>query len=220
VVESGPAAGGTSATRADRLPGRHTGVVDVVFGGIGVAMVAMLVLHLLAVGRLDPITTTVSDYVSLPGGSVLLAMATLAIAVASAAVAVGLWRAGLPGPVWLHGLGCVGLVASIAFPTNVIGAAVSLDTVLHRYAAGLFFVSVPIAAVYTLRLLPSRAVGWLTALSLLAGFGFLVSHIPLVLPGFPGAHLVADLVPRGIAERVLLGADLALLGGLALRVAA
>ena len=111
------------------------------------------------------------------------------------------------------------MVASLAFPTNRLGAAVSLDTVVHRYAAGLFFVSLPVAAFLTLRRFPGRGVRWLTLISVVAGVAFLVSHVPLVLPGFPGAHAVATVLPRGIAERVLLAANLVLLCGLARRVA-
>jgi uncharacterized protein DUF998 len=197
------------------------GSVGVVFGAIGVAVLAMVVSHLLGTGRLDPARTTVSDYVSLPGGFALLTMATLAIAVATAVIPVALLRARVPNVTWpcaLFGLGCAGLLASIAFPTNALGASVSTDTVLHRYAAGLFFVSLPVATILTLRRLPSRTVAWLTAASILAGIAFLVSHLPLVLPELPGAHVVATVLPRGIAERVLLATDLVLLAGLARRV--
>jgi hypothetical protein len=198
------------------------GPVGVVFCAVGVAVVAMLVLHLRGAGRLDPVTTTVSDYVSLPGGSALLTLATLAIAVATAAIPIGLVRARVPnvaGLCLLFGLGCAGLLASVAFPTNALGAAVSLDTVLHRYAAGLFFVSLPIAAVFLLRRLPSQSAALLTYASVLAGVAFLGSHLPLAMPALPDAHLLATLLPRGIVERVLLAADLALLVGLARRVA-
>jgi hypothetical protein len=209
----GEGAGRASAPSTAGLDGSDRlrfGLV-VVFGAIGVAVLAMLVLHLTAAGRLDPVTTTVSDYVSVPGGSVLLALSTLAIAVAAAVVPVGLVRARAPGAALLFGLGSAGLLASIAFPTNAAGAAVSVDTVLHRYAAGLFFVSLPVAALLTLRRLPDRGVAWLTALSVMAGVAFLVSHVPLVFPGWPGARVVATVVPRGLAERGLLLVDLALL---------
>jgi hypothetical protein len=107
-------------------------------------------------------------------------------------------------------------LASIAFPTNALGAAVSVDTVLHRYSAGLFFVSLPVGALLTLRRLPDRAVGWLTGLGVVAGVVFLVSHVPLVFPGWPGARVMATMLPRGLAERGLLAVDLALLAVLAL----
>ncbi|HEX3786409.1 MAG TPA: DUF998 domain-containing protein [Pseudonocardiaceae bacterium] len=397
--------------------GVRVGLVGVVWGALGVAVLAIAALHLIGVGRLDPVTTTVSDYVSVPGGPVLLSLSMLAVAVATAAVPVGLLWAGLVkpagragsarvgrpadagasggrggagtdrsgavalavelgsaeasgverassarvvgaiglagvsrdgrhhavgrivrsgsvelpevgrdgsarvgravGPVglsrnggvarvvlptsfgvpgadavatptadrdrpaahragafwrmalllavvpgaagptaqghaekpggpgragrWevrprgsrrsarpsragvaaivLHALACAGLLAAISFPTNAVGAAVSLDTVLHRYAAGFFLVGLPVATLLSLRLLPDRAVRWLTAASVLAGLAFVASHVPLVLPDLPGAHRVAELLPRGIAERVLLLVDLTLLGALARAIA-
>jgi Protein of unknown function (DUF998) len=190
--------------------------VRVVFGSLGVAVLAIVVLHLLGAGHLDPATTTVSDYVSLPGGALLLATAVLAVALATAAVPIGLLRAGLPTTLcWPFGLGCAGLVATIAFPTNALGTAESPATVLHRCAAGLFFVSLPIAAMMVLRQLPNRLVRLGTAASVVTGVLFLISHIPLVLPGWPGAPEIAALLPRGLVERVLLTVDIALLATLA-----
>jgi hypothetical protein len=200
----------------------------VVFGALSVAVLAIVVLHLLGAGHLDPATTTVSDYVSLPGGAALLATAVLAVALATAAVPIGLLRAGLPTKsCWPFGLGCAGLVATIAFPTNVLGTAESPATVLHRYAAGLFFVSLPVAALMVLRRLPNNPsnpnnpnnsnnivrIG--TAASVVTGVLFLVSHIPLVLPDWPGAQEIATLLPRGLVERTLLTVDIALLAALA-----
>jgi hypothetical protein len=73
-----------------------------------------------------------------------------------------------------------------------------------------------VAALLTLRRLPDRTVAWLTGLGVLAGVLFLASHVPLVFPDWPGARLVATLVPRGLAERGLLLVDLALLAVLAM----
>ncbi|HEY3751166.1 MAG TPA: DUF998 domain-containing protein [Pseudonocardiaceae bacterium] len=190
--------------------------VRVVFGALSVAVLAMVVLHLLGAGHLDPASTTVSDYVSLPGGAPLLATAVLAVALATAAVPIGLLRIGLPTKLgWPFGLGCAGLVATIAFPTNALGTAESPATVLHRYAAGLFFVSLPVAALMVLRQLPNRLVRIGTAASVVTGVLFLVSHVPLVLPAWPGAHEIGTLLPRGLVERALLTVDIALLAALA-----
>jgi Protein of unknown function (DUF998) len=190
--------------------------VRLVFGGVAVAVVAMAVLHVLGVGRLDPATTTVSDYVSLPGGAVLLSAAVLAVALAAALVPVALARAGLRDPApptALFALGCAGLVGSVVFPTNAVGTPGDLDTVLHRYAAGLFFVALPLAALAVRRRLdrPGAALGWLIAASVATGCVFLASHLPLVFPDAPGHALVAEILPRGYAERLTLVTDLALL---------
>jgi hypothetical protein len=211
-------AGPASQTRVVARSGGPAGPVGVVFGAIGVAVLAMLVLHLRGAGRLDPLTTTVSDYVSLPGGAVLLTVAVVAIAVATATTAIGLLRAGLPAPAApsvSFGLGCAGLLAAAAFPTNPIGTVTSLDTVLHRYAAGLFFVCLPVAALLTLRRVPDPATRLLTTASVVASLLFLASHLPLVFPGFPDAHVVGALLPRGLAERTALAVDLTLLASLA-----
>jgi hypothetical protein len=186
-----------------------------VFGALGVAVLAMVVLHLLGAGRLDPATTTVSDFVSLPGGAALLALAVLGVATSAAAVLIGLLRTGRSGataPSLLLGLGCAGLVATIVFPTNALGTATSYTAVLHRYAAALFFVSLPVAAVLIGRVLPHHPL--LTVVSIVIGVAFLASHVPLVLPGWPGAPQIATVLPRGLAERALLAVDMALLASL------
>jgi hypothetical protein len=175
-----------------------------VFGALGVAVLATVVLHVLGAGQLDPRTTTISDYVSIPGGAVLLAIAVSGLAVAAGFVALRIARWG-----WVLGIGCAGLLATVLVPTNVVGSPVTTDAVLHRYAAGLFFVSLPIAA------LLSRLAPWLTVVSVLAGIAFLVSHIPLLFPQWPAAHAIAVVLPRGLAERGLLTVDIALLARLA-----
>jgi hypothetical protein len=191
-------------------------LVGVVFGALGMAVLAMVVLHLLGAGRLDPATTTVSDFVSLPGGAALLALAVLGVATSAAAVLIGLLRTCLPrttAPALLLGLGCAGLVATIVFPTNALGTATSSTAVLHRYAAGLFFVSLPIAAILIGRVLPHHPL--LLVVSIVVGVAFLVSHVPLVLPGLPGARGIATALPRGLVERGLLAVDMGLLAALA-----
>jgi hypothetical protein len=190
----------------------RVGSADVVFGGLTVAVSAMVVLHLLGVGRLSPATTTVSDYVSLPGGAVLLALAVLGVAVATAAVPIRLALSGrLSALFWS---GCGGLMATIAFPTNVLGTPSTETAVLHRCAAAVFFVCLAAAALLTPH--RSRATRMLTLTSLVAGALFLISHIPLLFPGWPGAHQIAVLLPRGLMERGLLLADMALVGSLAI----
>jgi hypothetical protein len=206
-------------TRAPVADTRSVGPGTVVAWALGASVLAMVVLHLLGAARLDPLTTTVSDYVSIPGGTALLALAVLGLATATAAVTVGVLRAGAYRTALPYGFGCAGLLATIAFPTNAVGAPQTLDTVLHRYAAAAFFISLPIAAALTNRVLTDRSVGWLLVVSLLAGGAFLVSHVPLLFPGWPGAHAIATDLPRGLAERVLLGADMGLVAGLAKRVA-
>jgi hypothetical protein len=171
----------------------------------------MIYLHLVSIGRLDPLHTTVSDYVSVPGGGAFLALSTIALALATALLPAQLALTGRPVPAIAKiGLvvGCVGLFASVVFPTNALGTAADESTVLHRYAAALFFIAVPIVAGSLARAGFGRGVGWLAGLSALAGIAFLISHIPLVLPGFPHAELIGTLLPRGLVERILLLVDI------------
>jgi hypothetical protein len=172
---------------------------------LALTVLPMIYLHLVSIGRLDPVHTTVSDYVSVPGGGAFLALSTIAVALATAVLPARLGLAGRCVPPTAKValvLGCVGLFASVVFPTNALGAAPDEATVLHRYAAALFFVAVPIAAA-------SLASRRLAALSALVGIAFLLSHIPLVFPGFPHAGLIGTVLPRGLVERLLLITDIA-----------
>lgn len=202
----GPAAGAAGQAVEPRGDGRLVGVV---FGALGVAAVAMLVLHLIGLGRLSPLSTTVSDYVSLPGGAVVLAVAVFALAAATAVLAVRLATT-RPRAALLLGIGCAGLALTVAFPTNVLGTAATTATVLHRCAAALFFVSLPIASLATAR-------AW-TVAGIVVGALFLVSHVPLLWPHWPGSPVIAAVLPRGLAERCLIGTDVVLLARLAREV--
>lgn len=193
---------GAPATRSGRLT---AALAKIGSAALALTVLPMIYLHLVSIGRLDPLHTTVSDYVSVPGGGAFLALSTIALALATALLPARLGLAGLRVPpvakVALV-LGCVGLFASVVFPTNALGSAPDEATVLHRYAAALFFLAVPIAAA-------SLARGRLAVLSALVGIAFLISHIPLVFPDFPHADLIGTILPRGLIERLLLVTDIA-----------
>lgn len=200
---------GAPATRYGRLP---AALAKISSGALALTVLPMIYLHLVSIGRLDPLHTTVSDYVSVPGGAAFLALSTIALALATALLPARLGVAGKPVPpiaTIALVLGCVGLFASVVFPTNALGTAADEATVLHRYAAALFFIAVPIAAAALARAGFGRATGRLALLSTLAGIAFLLSHIPLVFPGFPHADLITTVLPRGLVERLLLLVDIA-----------
>jgi hypothetical protein len=199
---------GAPTTRYGRLPAALTKISS---GALALTVLPMIYLHLVSIGRLDPLHTTVSDYVSVPGGAVFLALSTIALALATALLPARLAIAGRPVPPTAKialVLGCVGLFASVVFPTNALGTAADESTVLHRYAAALFFIAVPIAAASLARAGLGRPVRRLAFLSALVGIAFLLSHIPLLFPGFPHADLVGDALPRGLVERLLLLVDI------------
>ncbi len=222
VGDTGPA-GSRGDTRSAGGSGTEVGAGDrgaagwlagFVFGALAIALGAMVVLHLLGFGRLDPLVTTVSDFVSIPGGAVLLDVAVLAVAAAAAAIPVGLR---LRKALWIpYGIGCLGLIATLVFPTNALDTAVDTSAVVHRYVAGVFFVSLAIAALLTTT--PhTRARNWTTA-GIGVGILFLISHVPLLWPDWPGSPEIATILPRGLAERGLLLTDMALLASMAKRV--
>lgn len=193
---------GAPTTRSGRLA---AALAKISGAALALTVLPMIYLHLVSIGRLDPLHTTVSDYVSVPGGAAFLALSTIALALATAVLPARLGLAGKQVPPTAKialVLGCVGLFASVVFPTNALGTAADEATVLHRYAAALFFIAVPIAAA-------ALAMRRLAVLSALVGIAFLVSHIPLVFPGFPHADLIGTLLPRGLVERLLLMVDIA-----------
>jgi hypothetical protein len=200
---------GAPATGVGRLPAI---LPRITVGALALTVLPMIYLHLVSIGRLDPLHTTVSDYVSVPGGGAFLALSTIALALATALLPAQLGLAGRPGPTIAKiglVLGCVGLFASVVFPTNALGTAVDEATVLHRYAAGLFFIAIPIVAASLARAGFGRGVRVCAALSALVGIAFLISHIPLIFPDFPHADLIGTLFPRGLVERILLLVDIA-----------
>ena len=200
---------GAPATRFGGLPAVLTKISS---GALALTVLPMIYLHLVSIGRLDPLHTTVSDYVSVPGGAAFLALSTIALALATALLPAQLGLAGHRVPPTAKialVLGCVGLFASVVFPTNALGTAADESTVLHRYAAALFFIAVPIAAASLARAGLGRRSGGLAVLSALVGVAFLLSHIPLVFPDFPHADLISAVLPRGLVERVLLLVDIA-----------
>jgi hypothetical protein len=198
---------GAPTTRFGRLPAALTKISG---GALALTVLPMIYLHLVSIGRLDPLHTTVSDYVSVPGGAAFLALSTIALALATALLPAQLGIAGRQVPTVAKiamVVGCVGLFASVVFPTNALGTAADESTVLHRYAAALFFVAVPIIAAALAR--ADRRMRRSALLSVLVGIAFLISHIPLVFPDFPHAELIGTVLPRGLVERILLLVDIA-----------
>ncbi|WP_188188763.1 DUF998 domain-containing protein [Nonomuraea sp. SYSU D8015] len=162
---------------------------------------------------LDPMNVTISEYaVADRGGVTEVAMAVLGIG--SLALLAGLRAAGAPVRgmperllmVWSGAL----VVASIV-PTTPIGTDLDLAAQIHRYVSVAAFVSLPAAgALLVPRLAASadwkpvaRAVEWV---ALAGGFGLLA----ITYVAMPG-----DRVMIGLVERLLLGAEVALLGVLA-----
>ncbi|GAA2691766.1 hypothetical protein GCM10010428_68530 [Actinosynnema pretiosum subsp. pretiosum] len=167
---------------------------------LAVSPFPVVYLHLSSGGTISPVQNTISDYVSVSGGTWLLGFTALALAVGSIALLVGMVRSGLPrrGPVAvLIGLWAAGLAVVAVFPTDPVGAPTSVTGLVHRYAGAVMFASLPIAGWLVSRaFLPSPL---LRRLSILAGFAsgaFMLSHTAVLGAG-------SGLVLLGLFERVL-----------------
>jgi len=187
-------------------------------GGIIASAMLMAYLNIVASGQMSVLNTTMSDYVFVSGIGWMFGASLLAMCVAGIGTAIGLARVRLFGNPLLRlaiGLAVVCLVLAAVFRTD-LGESVSTSAQIHRYAAGVVFFCVPIAALLVTR--------QLTHIAFLARYrkslyvNVLVTTV--VLTAFLTSHLGA--MPEAIQElnglfqRLLFAAELALLTQLAL----
>lgn len=186
--------------------------VGVFLGVVGLVFAALLMggLNIVAYQQMNPLNTTMSDYVFVPGVDWMFPAALLAMCVAGAGVGVGLAARGLLGgvlPKLSLGLAMVALLLAAAFETDLGTESVTLSAQIHRYAAGVVFFCVPItAALVARRMARGRAlyVGAAVATVLLALF--LTCHLG------PMPDALGEL--SGLLQRLLFVAELAVLGQL------
>lgn len=189
-----------------RTGGTASAVVE---GSLAVALIAAGVLHVAGAGPVDPLRTVISDYVMVPGGYELLALAAAALAAAVLAVAAGLRRSGLPRPGLPAALlvgGAVALLVAGAVPTNLPDQPIGTGALVHRAAGGVVFVTLPLAGWLIARRAAAATGGWRAAAPVLrscAGLAgivaaaFLIAQIPIVITG-------SSIFPYvGGAERVV-----------------
>ncbi|MEU6713719.1 DUF998 domain-containing protein [Nonomuraea sp. NPDC046802] len=182
-------------------------------GSILFAVVAVVIGQLGPDSALDPVNATVSEYaVSDRGGVTGVAMAVLGVG--SLALLAGLRAAGAPVrgmPERLLMVWSGALVVAALIPTTPFGVDLDLAAQIHRYVSVAAFVSLPAAGALMVSRLASdaawkpvaRVVEWV---ALAGGFGLLaITYV--ALPG--------DRVMIGLVERLLLGAEVALLAVLA-----
>ncbi|MCE0767563.1 DUF998 domain-containing protein [Pseudonocardia kujensis] len=185
-----------------------------VAAGVAVAAWAVVVLHVagaLHSPAVDPLVHTVSDYVLLPGGHLVLAIAAAALALAATVLAGAAARAGASrAPVALLASWAAAMVVAGVVPTNVPGTPPDLSAAVHRYAGAWIFAVLPLAVLLLARgpAVRDAARGRVVALALLTAAlsgTFLLAHLPIVVAGSPAFPLL------GGVERVLYGAVTALL---------
>lgn len=174
-------------------------------GAVG-AVGFMTLLHVVAADDIAPVTATLSNAVFAPGVGWMFPAGVLSMALAAVAALVSLRGCGLRIG-WLAKLAvqltALGLVLVALFPTDPVGAG-SLSAQVHRYAAAVVMVAVPVAALRVAAALPGRgrrglqfaAAGTLTLV--------LITGVAIFLPG------VFDPA-RGLIQRGLLLSELLVL---------
>ncbi|KAA2254031.1 DUF998 domain-containing protein [Solihabitans fulvus] len=201
--------------------------VHVALGCFAVSVLAIGYLHVDLRGRVDPLAQVVSDYALVGSGADLFDVGVCSLAAGTVALLVGLTAAGAPQsrPVRaLFGAWCLGLVLCALFPTSPTGSPLSMSGQVHRFAGGVMLVSLPLAG----RLFAGQLDGeqrWravaarvrtLSRWSVVALVAFVLSQVPEATPGLPGARLLAGFAVPGLAERVLMAVELAVLVSLGL----
>ncbi|MFC4058501.1 DUF998 domain-containing protein [Planomonospora corallina] len=177
--------------------------------GILLAAVATVVGQIDPDPYLSPLDLTVSEYAALDrGGATEFAMAALGVASFALVMGVRAVRAPVGAPAErLMLLWSAALVVIAVVPTTAPGVALDLGAQVHRYVSIAAFAAMPVAGMSMVARLAgderwravARPVEWL---SLAGGFGLLA----LTYVALPG-----DRVLIGLAERVLLVTEVALL---------
>ncbi len=161
-----------------------------------------------ALFQVDPVHATISDAAYQPGGTGWLAASVGGLLLAAGATAVGVRRSPattrMRGPLLsLLAVWALSLVAVVAFPTNLPGAAAGLDTRVHQVAAGGVVIAPMLLAVLVVPVRGSpgaRALrAGITAVGAL-GVVFAVLHVPVLLATGP----VTTLPYVGLVERLML----------------
>lgn len=206
-----------------QMPSRRPSATVALLGLVGVlvSVASMTVLHVVASGQVDPLSSTMSNYVFVPGYGWLFPAAVLGMAAGGFAVLLALAQ-GVLGSGTLLRLAM--LLASVCcllvaiFPTNRTGP-LTVSAEIHRYAAGVAFCCVPIAALLVAARINAVAPGSTQSIRLrrsalasaLILAVFLTSHLGL-MPEFM-QHL------RGLFQRLQFAVQLVTLTQLLLATA-
>lgn len=181
-------------------------------GGLAVSALFMVYLNVVANGQMSVLDTTMSDYVFVADIGWMFAASLLSMCLAGVGVAIGLSTAGLLRglPRFALGLAVLGLLLAAVFRTD-LGESLSLSAQIHRYAAGVVFFCVPIAALLVARRLDRglRCRKWLSANVIVTSFVlalFLTSHLGAM------PEVIQEL--NGLFQRTLFVFELALLAQL------
>lgn len=192
---------------------RHTMILGG-YAAIGAGAVAMLGLHV--VTGLDPVHTVISEYAFEANGWLLPLSLTL-FSVAATIIGAMLARRGEDRAVALL-VGTWGLCMLLigAFPTDEPGVPLSMSGGIHRYAAFVAFLTMPVAGLLLARRYATSPYARPVRLLSLAALGVLVLVVlPYVVRMF-GVDLTNDDIPAGVVQRLVVGFEVAVLAMLGL----
>jgi hypothetical protein len=186
--------------------------------GIVLSALFMTQLTVAAWSRMNVLNTTMSDYVFVPGVGWMFGAALLCMCVAGLGAIVGLAAIRLLGRGVLRAalaLAVLGSLLAALFPTD-LGESLSTSAQIHRYAAGVVFYCVPIAAYLLARSL--TGVGYLSRDRKLLYTNVIVTSVVLTL--FMTSHFgpMPEVLQElnGLFQRMLFVLELALLGQIVL----
>ncbi|WP_328605994.1 DUF998 domain-containing protein [Amycolatopsis sp. NBC_00345] len=184
-------------------------------------MFTITVLHVIS--SRDPVYDTLSSYIITDRGQGMLGASVLSLAIGSLAVLGTLVAAGVPLPRTtrvLLTLWSLGLATAAVFPASYPQNPNPLSGDIHMYSCLVAFTSLPGAAITLLDPLrdsPHRAtvVRWLRlGVVVLALFGLSFLFVRLDEAGIAPFHVLADALPIGVTQRLMLVSDVVLLLGL------
>ncbi|HEY2059865.1 MAG TPA: DUF998 domain-containing protein [Amycolatopsis sp.] len=184
-------------------------------------MFTITVLHIIS--SRNPVYDTLSSYIITDRGQGMLGASVLSLAIGSLAVLGTLVAAGVPLPRTtrvLLTLWSLGLATAAVFPASYPPNPNPLSGDIHMYSCLVAFTSLPGAAITLLDPLrdsPYRAivVRWLRLGVVVLGlFGLSFLFVRLDEAGIAPFHVLADALPIGVTQRLMLVADVLLLLGL------
>jgi hypothetical protein len=193
----------------------------VALGAIGWGLFTAVVLHVIS--SRDPVYDTLSSYTVTDRGEGMLGASVLSLAVGSLAVLGALQVAGVPlsrTTRLLLTLWALGMAAAAIFPASYPEAPDPVSGEIHLYACLTAFCSLPGAAISLLEPLRGRPerVALVRAIRLTAAafalFATSFVFVRLSEAGVAPFREISDAFPIGVMQRLLLLADIVLLGTL------
>ncbi|MEV7008097.1 DUF998 domain-containing protein [Streptosporangium sp. NPDC051022] len=179
------------------------------YAAIGAGAVAMLGLHLLT--GLDPVHTVISEYAFEPDGWLLLVSLTCFTAGATVFGGLLARRAEDRGAAALVGVWGLCMLLIGAFPTDRPGIPLSMSGGIHRYAAFVALLTMPVAGLILARRYATSPYARAVRSLSMASLGVLVLVVVPYVVRMLGIDLTNDDIPAGVTQRLVVFFEVAVL---------